>query len=590
MSIPPPVPRTRSFRLRLLLASVLIEAIMLTLLVGNGVRLIDEHLRRNTQVRVEFQEASYNITLAGILASRDYSTLQSVLDGWGANNNVTYMVVTDTTGRVVGTIGQPTGTALPPPDEEISPTAKIYHGDFDVIFLGQPYGHVRYGMDTTFLGEARNQLMQQSVVISAIEIALTASLLAAIGFWLTRHLDLLARASLKVARGDFSQHLEVSGHDEISVLTQAFNTMSDAVQSRIAQLEESQQRFRAIADYTYAWENWFGTDGRLRWVNPAVERIVGYSPVECYAMANFPLPLIHADDVATVRRHFAAAQVGESGKDVEFRVVRRDGTILWVAMSWQAIFSQDRQALGFRASLYDVTERKYSVDMMLETKNELERLLYAASHDLQEPVRLVLTYSQMLERQVEGALASDGQDSLKIIRDSARQLQLLVKGLMDFSHSGRPRANFVSIDCRTIIDTAIAECGPAAAEATFDIGELPTAFGDPSLLLIVFENIISNAIKFHRPGIAPLVRISSEPEEDGWRIDIADNGIGIEQADLQTIIRPFSRVYSRSAFPGAGLGLAAATKVIALHGGRLWLESDPSQGTTVHIWLPAFSS
>jgi signal transduction histidine kinase len=106
------------------------------------------------------------------------------------------------------------------------------------------------------------------------------------------------------------------------------------------------------------------------------------------------------------------------------------------------------------------------------------------------------------------------------------------------------------------------------------------------LLFILFENLISNAIKFVRPDVAPLVTITAQVERDGWRIDITDNGIGIEAQYLQTIIRPFSRLHSRSTFPGAGLGLASAQKVSRMHGGRLWLESQPDRGTTVHIWLP----
>ena len=107
-----------------------------------------------------------------------------------------------------------------------------------------------------------------------------------------------------------------------------------------------------------------------------------------------------------------------------------------------------------------------------------------------------------------------------------------------------------------------------------------------TMLLILFENVIGNAVKFVRPEVAPVVTISATPEDQGWRVDVADNGIGIEPQDLETVIRPFSRLHSRSTFPGAGLGLASAQKVARLHGGRLWLDSVAGQGTTVHLWLP----
>ncbi len=591
MTPSPVVPPRRSLRIRLLLASVIIEATMLTLLVANGVRLINQHLIRNTIVRIQVQEASYNIVLAGFLASRDYSALQSVLDGWGANDSVTYMIVMDhTASRVVAATGHPAGgESLPPTDKVPSPQAKVYNGEFDVDFLGHHYGHVHYGIDTTFLAVARNEMLNQSISIAATEILLTVALLATIGYWLTRHLGLLTRASLKVARGDFSLKIEVKRDDEVGLLSQAFNSMSSAVRSRVQELEDSQERFRAIADYTYSWENWFGTDGRLRWVNPAVQRISGYSPEECIALADFPLPLIAPDDRGTVKSHLEAALAGESAKDIEFRVVRRDGETIWVAMSWQPICDRAGRALGVRASIRDVTDQKRSINMMIDAKNELERLLFAASHDLQEPVRQVHTYTQVLERQLGEGMPNAASNSLGLIRQGADQLRSLVNGLVDFSRSGRSMANFDVVDCRSVIDSAIKQCASCTEGATIEIGELPTVFGDASLLLILFGNLLNNALKFRRPEVPVVVRISSSAEAGGWRIDIADNGIGMEDVDLQTIIRPFSRVYSRSRFPGAGLGLASATKVAALHGGRLWLKSVLGQGTTAHVWLPAFS-
>ncbi len=586
----PHLPPTRSLRIRLLLASVLIEAVMLTLLIANGVRLVDQHLMRNTQVRVQFQEASYNVTLAALLASRDYSGLQSVIDGWRSADNVAYMVVSDNAGRMVARTGWSAETPPPAEDAVLSPAAPLYRGEFDVTFLDQRYGHVHYGMDTSFLALARNDMLRQSLVIAAIEIALTAALLASIGYLLTRHLGALTQVSLRVAQGDFSQRLNINRSDEVGVLSHAFNTMAEAVHARIGELEESQERFRAIANYTHGWENWFGTDGHLRWVNPAVERITGYTPQTCYVMPDFPMPLVVPEDCDKVARALAAAQAGKSGEDEEFRVTRRDGEVIWVAMSWQPIFDRAGTALGFRASLRDVTAQTRSVAMMLDAKNELERLLHAASHDLQEPVRLVQTYTQVLERELRDDLPDGARDSLTIIRQGTAQLRHLVKGLVDFSHSGHVRASFGAVDCRAVVDKVLADCAPAAAGIVFEIGDLPRVLGDAATLHILFENLIGNAIKFRRKDVPARVCVTSTAEDGGWRIDVTDNGIGIDAADLATITRPFSRVYPRSDFPGAGLGLASASKVAALHGGRLWLDSTPGQGTVAHVWLPALAA
>ncbi|EME67641.1 multi-sensor signal transduction histidine kinase [Paramagnetospirillum caucaseum] len=585
----PPVRPINSLRLRLLAFSVLVEVVMLTLLVANGVRLIQSHLEASTELRLQAQEASFNITLAGQLAERDYLAVQSIIEGWGTSRSVTYMVVSNAAGKVVAAWGRDIDAPLPPADKVLSPDLDEYRGGFDIVFLGQRYGEARYGLDTTFLGAARRELLHQSVGIAVSEVVLTVALLAAIGYWLTRHLDLLTRASLKVAGGDFSIRLKLEGKDEIAVLTQAFNTMSGAVESRIQDLEESQKRFRAIADYTYAWENWFGTDGRLRWVNPAVERITGYAVAECHAMEDFPLPMVVEEDRPQLREILSAAKAGQSGQDMEFRVRTKAGEVQWVAMSWQPIVDGAGEPLGIRSSIRDISVQKHSADMLVEAKAELERMLFAASHDLQEPIRYILAYTQRLDREFAGDLPERAQSSMAFIREGANQLSLLVKGLVDYTRSNRPMTAFAPVDCRRVVEQAIADCRAmsAGSQAEFRMGELPTVHADPVLLFILFENLISNAIKFVRSGTPPQVTIDAQPEGEGWRIDITDNGIGIDPQYLQTIIRPFSRLHSRSTFPGAGLGLASALKVARMHGGRLWLESEPGQGTTVHIWLPA---
>lgn len=585
---PPSVRPLNSLRMRLLLASIVIETVMLTLLVANGARLIHDHLVRNTQVRLEAQEASFNIALASQLAERDYASLQSILDGWGAIRSVSYMVVTNSADKVVAATGWKASDPLPTPDPGLSAASVLYNGAFDITYLGQRYGRAHYGLDTSFLGEAQRELLQQSVGTAVTEVVLTLGLLAVIGYWLTRHLDILTRASLKVAAGDFSQRLKIEGRDEIAVLTQAFNTMSSAVESRISDLDDSQRRFRAIADYTYDWENWFGIDGSLRWINPAVERLSGYTVDECRAMPDFPLPMIYEDDRPQVRQHLEAAASGGSGHDVEFRVLTKAGQVVWVAMSWQPIFDSLGRPLGTRSSIRDISLQKQSADLLLDAKAELERLLFAASHDLQEPVRYILAYAQRLDRETGTDLPERAQASLKFIQEGANQLNLLVKGLVDYTRSNRPLSAFCPVECRRVVDQAIADCRTPSGEAEpiFEVGELPTVNADPVLLFILFENLISNAVKFVRPGLTPHVKVSATAEQGGWRIDIADNGIGIAPQYLKTIIRPFSRLHSRSTFPGAGLGLASAMKVAGMHGGRLWLDSEEGQGTIAHLWLP----
>lgn len=585
---PPSVKPVHSLRLRLLVLSVLVEVVMLTLLVANGTRLIELYLGSSTQGRLQAQEASFNVALAGQLAERDYASLQSIIEGWGGSKAITYMVVVNQAGKTVASWGRDPGSPLPPADKVLSSSRDEYQGAFDIRYLGQRYGEARYGVDTSFLGTARRQLLQQSIVIAVTEVVLTIVLLTVIGIWLTRHLNRLTRAALNVAGGDFSFRLKLKGRDEVAVLTQAFNAMSAAVESRVRDAEESQRQFRAIADYTYAWENWFGPDGRLRWVNPAVERVTGYGVSECLAMEDFPLPLVVEDDRAGFNDALSVVGEGRSIHDAEFRIRTKSGDIRWMAMSSQPLFDEAGEPLGQRSSIRDVTAQKHGADLAVEAKAELERMLFAASHDLQEPIRYILAYSQRLDREFGPELPERARASMAFIRDGANQLSLLVKGLVDYTRSNRPVSAFAPLDCRRVVEQAVTECRAMAAgsEAQFMVGELPTLPADPVLMFILFENLLSNAVKFVAPGTVPNVRVTALEEAGGWRIDIADNGIGIDGQYLQSIIRPFSRLHSRSTFPGAGLGLASAQKVAKIHGGRLWLDSEPGHGTVAHVWLP----
>lgn len=365
-----PIPFKRSLRFRLLFVSLLIEAVMLTVLVGNSARLISEHLTHQAEVRIHAIELAYKTALAVPLASRDYPTLRDILEGWKGAEDVRYLAVTDNQGQILVAVGWDAQKPLPEPSA-LSAAQAVIHVAFPVEYQGVHYGRAHYGLSSAFLRDARDTLLRQSVSIALIELTLTFLLLLATGYWLTRDFSALAHASERIGNGDFDVRVALRGDDEITAVGRSFNAMAAGLQERIGQLAESEQRFRAIADYTYAWENWFGPDGRLRWVNPAVERMTGYAVRDCMAMADFPLQLVHPSDRDMLRRHQEQALAGRTGQDQEFRVVTRDGRTLWVAMTWQPIVGGQGESLGYRASIRDIS--------LQHTANE--ELLYAAAHD-----------------------------------------------------------------------------------------------------------------------------------------------------------------------------------------------------------------
>lgn len=358
--------------MKLVLASVIVEILLLSLLVGNSMRVIEQSLITQARLRIQELNPLLNASLAGVLAQRDYATLGEILKESQRKEGVRYLVLFDNYENIVASVGWDRRQPLPPAETDIAHSESGDPDRFDtttpITLAGQRYGVLRYGISTEFLKSAKSVLLQQSLLIAAAEVVLSVALLTLLGFWLTRHLALLSRASEQVAAGNLEIHLPVRTQDEVGQLTRAFNYMSEAVRSRIGELSASEARFHAIADYTYGWEHWTAPDGHLIWVNPSVERLTGYTPDECLAMPDYPLPLVAQRDIERVSEEFRKAQSRSStGKDFEFLARRKDGSAFWVSASWQPIFGARGEFFGQRASLRDVSERK-QVELALQDK------------------------------------------------------------------------------------------------------------------------------------------------------------------------------------------------------------------------------
>ncbi|BCB28690.1 hypothetical protein SKTS_35760 [Sulfurimicrobium lacus] len=237
-----------SLRAKLVLITVIIEVLMLALLVSNNNRLTQDSLMEQAQLRLREYGLLFNTALAPSLVAKDYSTLQEILGESRKNNGIAYLILTDTTGRVIAADGWSPGEALPKLDRDLAVSVREAHQIFDtelpIHIAGQTYGTLRYGIDTRFMQEAQSRLLQQSLLIAGVALLLSVVLLTAAGLWLTRHLGRLSAASRAVAEGNFDISLQIDSRDEIGQLTQPFNTMARAVSARISELETSQEMQR----------------------------------------------------------------------------------------------------------------------------------------------------------------------------------------------------------------------------------------------------------------------------------------------------------------------------------------------------------
>jgi signal transduction histidine kinase len=221
------------------------------------------------------------------------------------------------------------------------------------------------------------------------------------------------------------------------------------------------------------------------------------------------------------------------------------------------------------------------------SNSELEQFAYVASHDLQEPLRKVASFCQLLQRRYGGQLDEKADQYIEYAVDGAKRMQLLINDLLAFSRVGRVEQQRVPVPAGDLLAQAEVNLGTAIrrARATVEPGGLPTVLAEPTLLTAVFQNLISNAIKF-RGERAPVVTVTAERDGDFWQFAVADNGIGISPDYAERIFVIFQRLHDKATYPGTGIGLAMTRKIIEYHGGRIWLDTTATTGARFCFTLP----
>jgi len=225
----------------------------------------------------------------------------------------------------------------------------------------------------------------------------------------------------------------------------------------------------------------------------------------------------------------------------------------------------------------------------LERSNrDLEQFAYVASHDLQEPLRKVSSFCQLLQRRYGGQLDDRADQYIEFAVDGALRMQRLINDLLALSRVGRSTEGFVKVDLTATAHAAVSQLEAARGEVGGEVrvGALPTVPGDPVLLRQLLVNLVGNGLKFHRDGVPPVVDVSARRDGGGWEVSVADNGIGIEPEYADKVFVIFQRLHGREVYPGTGIGLALAKKIVEFHGGMIRLDRGAAQGTTVRFTLP----
>ena len=225
---------------------------------------------------------------------------------------------------------------------------------------------------------------------------------------------------------------------------------------------------------------------------------------------------------------------------------------------------------------------------LVRSNQDLEQFATVASHGLQEPLRKVASFSALLQSRYAGRLDERADRYIAFAVDGANRMQRLIDDLLEFSRIGRAGREFADVALDEVA-VRVREANRSAVEATggyIDVGDLPTVVGDGALLEVLMTNVIGNAVKFRRDGVAVHITVSATQDGPDWRVTVADNGVGVDPAYAERMFVIFQRAHPREQFPGTGVGLAVAKRIVEYHGGRIWSEPAAGCGTAIHFTLP----
>jgi len=328
-------------------------------------------------------------------------------------------------------------------------------------------------------------------------------------------------------------------------------------------------------------------NGIFRLVNRQLAYILGYDEEELIGRP--ALGVVLAEDKEAVRENAIRMLKAGCSLGYEFRIMTKQAMVKWVMETVAPVYYQRKRAtLG---SLIDVTERKQVEERlkqitaeMQRSNTELEQFAYVISHDLQEPLRMVSSYTQLLARRYSSKLDPDADEFIAYAVDGAKRMQILLQDLLEYSRVGTRGKPFALVNCEHVVQQAMANLKIAIEEsgAAVSCDVLPTVLGDEGQLVQVFQNLIGNAIKFRRDE-PPLVRVSARRRNSMVTFSIEDNGIGISSQHGQTIFEIFRRLHTREEYPGTGMGLAICKKIAERHGGTISVVSQPGKGSIFHF-------
>ncbi len=535
----------------------------------------------------------------GALTFHDADTAQEILLNLEDNPGLMSARLYELDGSTLATYQRAGRLTSPPP----SPPSPGYVFDYRRLLMSQPVmlngdrvGDLFLEFD---LARERARLWTYAGVV-AMAMAVLAAISLLVSYGLQRFvsapiLELARLARHITANNDFSVRAQSGGSDEIGALNRAFNLMLQAIQTREIDLQESRQNLElAQRAGRIASFNWFARTDVFE-CSDEMFSLFGVVRGEFSGRRADFRKLVHPEDAAKNEGAMHAAQSNDGELNVEYRIIWPDQSIHWMATRAKYFYGPAGEVERMAGVVLDITERKQAeaqlvqqAEALYRSNRELEQFASVSSHDLQEPLRKVASYAELLAAKYGKQMGEEGDRYIGNITDGVSRMRDLIHDLLAYSSLSGEELPMEKVSMRAVVDGILNDLEPAIMEKKAEVNivtPLPEIVAGRSQMQQLMQNLSSNALKFQKDQ-APRIEVGHERRGDDDVFFVRDNGIGIEEIYAERIFKVFQRLHPRTRFPGTGIGLAICKKIVEQHGGRIWLQSVVGEGTTFFFSIP----
>jgi len=449
--------------------------------------------------------------------------------------------------------------------------------------------------DTQEMNNRLNQYTYIVIFIIFLLILLALLLSSKLQYLISKPILELSKLAKKVSKGDFTQKADIKSKDEIGALAETFNIMTSDLQTSRNKLQSAKDYIDNIIKSLIDTLIVTDADGTIKMINKSALELLGYNQDE---IIGEKLSIIFPkQDLPKDERLIDTYIRKEYVSKTEVRYQTKSGEIIPVSISSSVIKDINDEIDGVVFVAQDISDYKRaellarSSEALERSNKELEQFAYVASHDLQEPLRMISSYVQLLKRRYADNLDSDANEFIDFAVDGAERMKILIKDLLAFSRIGTKGEEFKITSTQTILEEILSnlEISIKGNNVVITNDPLPDLVVDRTQIMQLFQNLISNAIKY-RGDESPKIHIEVQDKYTEWLFCFRDNGIGIEQKYADQIFVIFQRLHGKGEYSGTGIGLSIAKRIVERHGGQIWVESEPGKGSAFKFTIPKHKS